>query len=150
MKKLLLYTLFTGLMIGPFAHLQGINNEDLQKISANKIENKALENGQALVGGLATLALISTGCFGIMSIASATNPNVVPVIYAEGCGHSCIKTGKEALVASVGLTVASGAAATGLITGWYKLFKKRAERHGYKDNLLKFWFVDWMSHQNQR
>lgn len=128
MKKQFFLFALTGLLIGPFARTNaGINNEDLQKMSANTMENKALKNGENFVATLALLAALVTAA-GICVTANAS---------------------PQDFSSSLFFTAASSMVTTGLTLGWYKIFVKRAERHGYKNNLLKFFFVDLMSQETQ-
>jgi hypothetical protein len=125
MKKQLFFLMFIGLICSSLSSLQAsLDDHDMQKISANKLENKAWKNGQSVVSSLAFFSLLGTGFFGINALQTRKKDDK-PILY--------------------GLTVACGLAHIGLDVAWYKIFKKRAKRHGYENNKLTFWFVDLVS-----
>lgn len=124
MKKQFLALAFLGLCLSPFTSMQAaLSDQDLQKMSANKMENKALGNLQSFVAFCAMLTTIAT-CGGIAVTVDANTPH-------------------RPLAGT--LTAGLGVASAALIKGWYEIFKNRAERHGYKNDKLKFFFVDLMS-----
>ena len=132
MKKQLMGLVLAGLLVGPSLNITaGIDKEDLQKMSANSLENQAWRNGQDLVGVFASLGLVCTIYLGI------------------GSCLACQKNDGDAILFT-GAATACGLVTTGLYAGWYQIFKKRAKKHGYKKDKLKFFFVDWMSRWHER
>lgn len=127
MKNTIAKITFLGLIFSSFANMQAkkIDQEDLQQISANKLENSALRNGQMIIGSIATTAAILTlvcGCHAII------NPPLRK--------------------AYIGGAAFCGLSTAGLLTAYFKILKKRMQRHGY-DSILKFMMVDLLSQHHK-